>query len=288
MRAAALAVSAALFTLSSPCRAQEVVAVLSSSPGPYQAAYEGFVKAFGRKIPSFRLPARPATARARVIVAFGGEAALQSYSETSTLIVCMAPGILSKLAHGGPVSFVTMKPHPAELLAQMKTVQPATLKRLAVLGSSHDSELYMAELRRAALTVGLEIVGARVNGPDGVPDALRSFVGKADAIWLAPDPALITPETFQAIKQFSWDHEMPFYAPTAGLAAAGAAVAVSIAPEEAGRQASELARQALAGDELPEFVYPDKTQLTVNLPSAAKAKLTIGADAVGKADKVIR
>ncbi|UPT73689.1 MAG: hypothetical protein M0D55_17830 [Elusimicrobiota bacterium] len=100
-RSPAALVLAALLS-ACPARAQEVAAVLTSAAGPYQAAFESFQKALGRRVPFWRLPApRPGSAaRARVIVAFGGEAATQDYGEGAALIACMAPGLAGRLRHG--------------------------------------------------------------------------------------------------------------------------------------------------------------------------------------------
>ncbi len=89
---------------------------------------------------------------------------------------------------------------------------------------------------------------------------MRSLTPKPDALWLAPDPGLITPASFQTIKQFSWDNAIPFYAPTAGLAAAGAAAAVSISSPGLGHRRAELSRQALSGSHLPGVAYSEKTE----------------------------
>lgn len=268
---------------------QETVAVLSEASGPYQAAFESFVKNFGRPVGSFHLPEdKPAVGReTRVVVAFGAEAALQAYPERTVVIVCLAPGLSPRSRHSGSFTFVAMKPPPEVLLERLKKIQPG-LKRLAVLWNSENTEDYLTELRRVAGAWQIDVRAARVRDAAAVPDALRAQLGKADALWLAPDPGLVTPEVFQTIKQFSWDNAIPFYAPTTGLAAAGAAAAVSVSVEEIGRQAAELARQALAQAALPRVVYPAKAELVVNVESAAKAGLKTTPEALGSADKVIR
>jgi ABC-type uncharacterized transport system substrate-binding protein len=204
-----------------------------------------------------------------------------------TLIACLAPGLAADFQHPGPLAIVTMKPAPEKLLSELRRLQPA-LRRLAVLSHARDTESYLADLRRAASALGIEIVAPRLSGPDSLPDALRSLPGKADAVWLAPDPSLVTPASFQTIKQFASDNGVPFYAPTRGLAAAGAAAAVGVSAEEAGRQAAELALRALAGETLPERVYSTRTELTVNRTSAEKAGLTFDPAALGKDVEVIR
>lgn len=278
----------AALAAASPAPAQEVVAVLSSAPGPYQAAFDGFLKALGRAVSPARLPARASAEGARVVVAFGGEAAVQPYPDGAILIACMAPGLGARLRHRGQFVFVSMKPAPERLLSELRRLQPA-LKRLAVLSDGRDTGGYIPDLRRAGAEIGVEIVSPRAAGPNGVPSALRALLAaKADAIWLAPDPSLATPENFQTIKQFSWDNRIPFYAPTRGLAVAGAAAAVSVAAEEEGRLAAGLARRALAGEAMPEIVYPTRTSITVNLESARNAGLAVSADALGKDVEVLR
>lgn len=289
-RAAALPLLLLLAALAAapPSAAGEVVAVLSGAPGPYQTALEGFVKEFGGEVPTVRLPDRVLPAGTRVIVAFGGQAAVERYPEGAVVIVCLAPGLRTRPRHRGPFVHVTMKPPARKLLMELLRLQPG-MKRLAVLSHGLDTKGYAAELRRSGAALGVAIIAPSVSGRDEVPAALRAaFKAGANAIWLAPDPLLVTPETFQTIKQFSWDNGLPFYAPSRGLAVAGAAAAVSVSPAEQGRETALLARRALARERLPEFVYPERTEITVNLESALKAGLVIRPEALAKDVEVIR
>jgi hypothetical protein len=282
-RTVLLLLAARAVALSPPER--EVAAVLSSASGPYQDAFAGFVKEFGGEVASVRLP--EAVPSARVIVAFGAEAASRPYPASATLIACLAPGLGTRVSHRGAFVFVTMKPAPAKLLADLRRLQPG-LGRLAVLSSGRDTARYVADLRRAGAALGVEIVAPRVLEPGGVPRALRALsAARADALWLAPDPGLATPENFQTIKQFSWDNSLPFYAPTRGLAAAGAAAAAAVSPGEEGRLAAELAKRALAGEALPDLVYPARTEITVNPRSARKAGLQIPREAAAAGIEVL-
>lgn len=288
LRAAALRVLLLLAALGAApaSNARDVLAVVSPPPGPYEAAHKAFAAAMGRDVPAVRLPGRVSAARARVVVAFGSEAAVQRYPEPSTLIVCVAPGLGATMTRPGRLVFIAMKPSPGRLLAEIRRVQPR-LKRFAVLSIGRDTDAYVSEARRAAAGLGIEILAPRATGRDGVLHALRSLAGKADAVWLAPDPALVTPENFQAIVQFSFDNDVPFYAPTRGLAATGAAGAVSVSPEEAGRMAADFTRRALAGETLPAIVYPTGTSLTISVKSAKAAGLAIDAGALDKDIEVL-
>ncbi|MFI5361022.1 MAG: ABC transporter substrate binding protein [Elusimicrobiota bacterium] len=268
--------------------AQEIVAVLSAAPGPYEAAYDSFQKSFGSAVPAFRLPKERIELgpKTRVVVAFGGEAAVQAYPKNVTVIACLAPGLSESSPHAGPFVFVAMKPPAPVLLMQMKRLQPR-LKRLTVLWNAAYTGSYLNDLRSAAAAQGIEIDAVRIADPGGVPDALRGLAPKPDALWLAPDPELINPVSFQTIKQFSWDNGIPFYAPTAGLTAAGAAAAVSITPQEIGREDADLSRQALTGKALPDFAVSNTAELTVNPESAAKAGLKLTPEALGPDVRVI-
>lgn len=271
-----------------PSRAQEVAAVLSSTPGPYQGALDGFVKAYGRGVTTVRLPARLPASGARVFVAFGGVAALQLYPEDATVIACLAPGLRERVRHRGPFVYVSMKPSPGALLSALRRLQPR-LKRLAVLSHGFDTESYLADLRSAGRELGVEIIAPRAAGPGGVPGALRALLAAgAESFWLAPDPALVTAESFQTLKQFSQDNALPFYAPTRALAVAGAAASVSVSMEAEGRLAAELARRALAGEALPALVYPELTEIAVNPQAARSSGLDIPAEGLGKDIEVLR
>lgn len=277
-RAAAPCVLLVLAAQASPpsCGAQEIAAVIGSSKGPFQAAYDAFVGTLGREVPTARLPGgRLPGDGARVIVAFGGEAALQAYPDSAVVIACLSPGLGQGPRRSGRLSHVTMRPAPARLLSEMRRLQPG-LARLAVLSHGVETREYLSELRRAAEPLGIQVIAPDLNEPGGIPVALRSLLAaKPQAVWLAPDPLLVTPENFQAVLQFSWNNDVPFYAPTKGLAAAGAAASVSVSPEEQGRLAAGLARRALSGERLPRLIHPDNTRTAVNPASAKKAGLDL-------------
>jgi len=271
-------------------RAQEILAVVSSSPGPYQDAFEGFTAALGRKVEVVRLPRRPSAAgsRTRVVVAFGSEAAALPYPKDAIVISCLAPGLAEREANVGSLVHLVMRPAPEELLAALRRLQPG-LRRLAVLSHVLARERYLADLKAAGAARGVDIIEVALKGPRSVPDALRALLpSKADALWLAPDPALVTAETFQTILQFSWDNRLPFYAPTRGLAAAGAPAAVAAGARETGRHAALLALRALKGEALPEVIYAENARLTVNLSSSRRFGPMIAIEAIRPDDEVIR
>ncbi len=268
---------------------QDVVTVLSSDSPPYLQALEGFQETWGHQVPSFNLwDGRPAVdPGTRVVVTFGGLAAQQRYPKQAIVIYCMAPGAGSLPGdHAGPSITVYMIPPPGTILAKLKDLQPP-LHRLAVLWTSPAYEPYIQEMRKAAAALDIQIRSERLADPEGLPDTLRALVGKTDALWLPPDPVLINPVSFSAIKEFSWLNHIPFYAPTDALVEKGATASVSSHFRDIGRAAANAAQQALAGAPLPAHVYPQKAETLVNLTAANHTGLQIPPDVLKKVDKVL-
>jgi hypothetical protein len=78
--------------------AEDVVAVLSADLVPYQQALDAFRDGYKGpvRVTSLAKDGARLQSEARVVLAIGGKAALQKYSESSTLIYCMAPGRFSR------------------------------------------------------------------------------------------------------------------------------------------------------------------------------------------------
>jgi len=265
-----------------------VVAVLSSNSGPYQQAFESFQKAFGRSIPSYTLSAgEPAIpSGTRIIVAFGGKAALFPYPSGPLLIYCLAPGTQVKSdEHSGGVLNIDTNPSLNLTLAKFKELQPS-LKRLAVLWAGDSIQAYMDQKKEMLRQVGVEMISDRVRNPDDLPDHLRALKGKVDAIWLPPDAAMVTPKNFATIKEFSLSNGIPFYVPSDGLVEQGAMASVTCSFAEIGELAAKMTRLALNRSLTMDRVFPEKIHVAINLTSAKACNLTMSTELVKQADKV--
>jgi len=104
------------------------------------------------------------------------------------------------------------------LLAWLPPALPAQ-EVMAVVGPSPGP--YRAAFDSFAAAFGRPFTAVHLpKRPQGVPDALRTLVtATVDALWLPPDPRVVTPQTFQTIVQFTFDNHLPFYASTRGLTA---------------------------------------------------------------------
>lgn len=281
-------VAGLLWLAALPLRAQEVLAVLSSDLSSYREAHAGFVEAYGagtevRSLADGGFTIPPET---RVVVAFGRRAAERAYPPRVKLIVCLAPGLGSDWAGRRSSVIVTMLPPAEKLLASLKDVQPG-LKRLAVLWSSETYEGYVERLRQAAGVRGLTFRSERVDGVEGVPDALRGLFGEADALWLMPDPRFLTEQSFATIMVFGRASRLPVFVSVPGLAKMGAVAAVFVPFGESGRAAAAAAREMLKGASSEIQIMPEKTETVLNLTAAKQSALAIPAAAIARANLVL-
>jgi ABC transporter substrate binding protein len=276
-----------------PVSAQDVVAVLSSDSPAYQEALSGFEEGYGHPVPTFtlskgdvRLPDSP-----KVVVAFGGKAASHPYPADTTLVYCLTPmfwiGPEQPAAHRIRVNVAT----PIEaLVPKLKEIQPG-LKRLAVLVVTRSAinDDYQQKFIRLAHANGFEARIEYLSQANDLPDRLRALAGNIDAIWMPPDPLLVTPATFAIANEFGRFNNVPLYVPGDSLVDKGATASFVSSFRENGRTAGRIAIKVMAGalgDDV-KAVYPDRYELTLNLTAAAQSGLTIPPDVVKKADRVI-
>lgn len=254
-----------------PSAAGEVAAVLSSDSGHYSEAYAAFKAGpqgsailLDASNPGFALPSD-----VKYVAAFGVKAAALRYPPGTSLVYALAPVEGRARSHE-----ISMVPLPSEALAAYKGLQPG-LKRLAVFWTAYPGEDYIEELRAAGEAAGVEIISARLNSPDSLPERLRRLMGKMDAFWLMPDPALITQSSVMVLSAFSCANSVPYYAPTYALALAGGTA--SFAPDfaEAGAAAGRALAVLVSGGNLPRVVYPEHVELRVNEALLGKCKWPI-------------
>jgi hypothetical protein len=249
---------------------------------------DGFRETVGAEFAVIDLSKGPAEldSRTRVVVTFGGKAAVGRYPENATLIYCMAPGThLSDRDPDHQPIRVHMLPHPGAVVAGIQAIQPSAT-RVVVLWSSAGMESYLQQLRREADATGLSILLEHVRSGD-LPSTLRGMIQeKPDALWLPPDPLLINPESFAVLKGFTWSNRIPFYAPSDGLVERGAAASVSCDFREVGRAAGRAARMVLSGRPTAAEVFPERVTKSFNLSAAAACGLSIPPAIHRSADRI--
>jgi len=200
--------------------------------------------------------------------------ALSEEAAAPLLVTCLAPGAMPK--RESAVVRVSLTPAPEVLAARMKRLLP-DLRRLRVLWTSEYEREEVEELSAAARARGFAVISERVDDPDDLPETVRGFSGRAEALWLMPDPALVNAQNFATLREYARAARIPFLAPTEGLAERGATATLAVSFRDVGRAAAEALKARLAGGATPARVHSDRVVVTVNAAAASEIGMSAGA-----------
>lgn len=268
----------ALGLLAAPARGQSVRVVISADTRPYREAWEGFREELGDA--SLAVAGTPgadeAPRAARVVVVFGAKAALQDYRGRAPVIEVMSPSTSFDPAQRGRLVRVGMAPAPEELMSRLKLLQPE-LKRLAIVWrSSFYGAEYLPLVQEAGARLGVAVESVEMANDEDIPLLLRSLAGRVDALWLPPDPLLISEDNFRSFRLFARANRVPLYAPMSGLVERGATASVGVSFRSIGREAARAARRTLDGRAPARLNFPGPVETTLSLSAAERTGLKIG------------
>ncbi len=125
---------------------------------------------------------------------------------------------------------------------------------------------FAAEATEAFRKAGIRLVVREGMKPGNVPKQLEALKNSVDALWLLPDPAIVTSESVEAIALFSMQHRIPWVSFSDAHLKKGAVAAFGIDIFDLGRQAAETASSIMAGVKPADLedTHPRKTQLRFN------------------------
>lgn len=246
-------------------------AALSSAGGAYMEAFSSFQAAYGESVPYHDLSKeKPALPPGTVtIVTFGGKAATHPYPPGTNIVYCMAPGIFLKNPPLGKAVKINLIPDFAVIFANLKKIQPG-LKRLRIFWMLQDFNRYAGTVKAEGEKQGIEVTAPQVGAMEDLPAMLRQAIWEADALWIPPDPVLVTAENLMIFKEFSWGNGIPFYGSTKGMAREGAVASIGISFKEMGAAAAEAAARLNSGESVPESVSPVKLEIALNQAAAKR------------------
>jgi putative ABC transport system substrate-binding protein len=157
-------------------------------------------------------------------------------------------------------------------LATLKILAPNT-KNVGVMYNPRFSKAIVEAALRVAKEQGLNIVSAKIDSPDEVPDATRAFLGTIDALWMVPDQAVMNSETFKHLLKFTFKNKVPFFSIAHKLVETGALVSLSPNFAAIGAQAGRLALKVLKENVSPKLIPvadPEGLDIAVNLTTAKR------------------
>jgi len=158
-----------------------------------------------------------------------------------------------------------------------KTLVPG-LKSVGVIYDANNSGEIIREAGAVAKKLGVQLVAVSVTSQKEVPEALRSMLGKVDAVWMVPDETVVTTDSFKYFLVTTLEKGVPFFAASDIFVEAGALAALTPDYTDVGRQGCQLAIGFTDGQvSLAETGArpPRKINLSLNLKTARKIGLAI-------------
>ena len=283
-------------------RAQGIVILKSHDLEPFNQAMAGFVAACPMHITEYDLRGtkkeessimqRLTAVKPRLIVAIGplaAQVARENLRDVPMIFVMVSNPPKHGL-QGSNLAGVSLDIPVQTQLARYKALVP-TLKTLGVIYDPIKTGTMVTEARGIAATLGFQLLGAPVSTPKEVPAALRSLLGKIDALWMVPDDTVVTPESFKFLLLTAFENNLPFVTVSDIFVEAGALASLSPDYTDVGRQGCQLATDLESGRlRLAEamVVPPAKVNLAINLKTASKIGLTLPSEIIQSANKVYR
>lgn len=200
----------------------------------------------------------------------GALAALRKIRKTPVIAV-MALGISNPQYSSGNLTGVDLLVKPEQYLALFKRIRT---RRIGVIYDPAKTGWYLKLAHAAAAQLGLELVLREVSNPRQAIAQLDSLKGEVDSLWLLPDTTAVTMETLEAYFLFSQGESVPVISFSAAHLKLGALMALEVDRVELGKQAGEMARQLLRGEDTAsrEIASPRKVRLMTNGAIAKRLK----------------
>ncbi len=256
-----------------------VTAIVSSELGPYVQAYEGFENAIGgrsnvqRKSPS----AAELSESTRFVVAFGGRAASLDFGNKVTLVYCLSPTTSIDRVH--KTVKIQMTPSPEILAYTLHRLQPK-LRRLGVLFMAGSYEGYVRQLSQSAKLLGIDVAYQKVEELDNLPDHLRGLKKETDALWIPPDPQILSADNVEILKEFCAMNHIPLYTSLLGLVEKGATAGIAPSYRQIGKTAASVLQKLQRGEVVPAEVFSEQIDIMVDKPLALSFGLQVPQDAI--------
>jgi len=173
------------------------------------------------------------------------------------------------------------------LLARFKLLLPG-LKRLGVIHSNQASSASLDAARTAAASLGIELREEAVEYSDAVAGAYRRLRSDIDALWMVPDPVVVTHDNFRYLAERTRHDGVPFLAFSENFVRAGAFLSVSPDYATMGSQAAVLVERSLDRQVArPTIQAPIGSSLVINAETARELGIDVDGTILSLADKVI-
>lgn len=264
---AALVAAAATLCGYARADAQDVVVVRHPGVPAYQELFDEFserCRMATRVIAvdsSSGIPLDERIGNARVLVTLGQDALDATRARKERRIA-----VLAAYAQEGALTAPTTGT-PLELLRALKLAMPR-VRTIGIVAGPRQ-EAWLARVVETAHKSGFALVVERpADGPSAVR-ALAAIAGRIDAIWLPPDPDVITVQVFRFALQLQLERRLPLVAATRQQVHSGALLAIDFAPRALGRAAADVLNRWVEHPTQEPLFPPLTSTLTIN-PTTAR------------------
>ena len=178
-----------------------------------------------------------------LVLAIGGRALLEARKLSQIPVVSVFSYAIQQT--GQPTNMVQIKMFvPAERFAAV--FRTLGVKRVGTVLTPMSSG-FAAEATEAFHKTGIRLVVREAMKPGNVPKQLETLKSSVDALWLLPDPAIVTCESVDAFALFSLQHRIPWISFSDAHLKKGAVAAFCIDTFDLGRQAAETVASIMTG-----------------------------------------
>ncbi|MCP4653295.1 MAG: hypothetical protein GY858_07950 [Candidatus Omnitrophica bacterium] len=173
-------------------------------------------------------------------------------------------------------------------LELFKRIAPS-IKKVGVMYSPGSAAM-IADAKKIASSLGIEIVAVEVAVSTQVPKTLRTLVGKIDSLWIMTDSKVCTKDTLPLILNFTLKNKIPAIGFTPYLVKAGALVSYTYDYKDVGKQTGELIGKVLDGKDAGKIAIasPRKVGYVLNLKTAKFLGITIPSGLIRGADETFK
>lgn len=292
-RAAAVLGAVAAFTIVSAGRpvhagAYEIAIVQSLENPVYDKTIEGFETTCGGDVTTYTLDKVTKTLTANdladiksrkpsAILAIGPSALLEIFSKKPPMPVVFT-AITEKPANVNPAAGVLMNVPMDKQLETLLKIAP-NVRSVGVVYSKAKTAYFVADLERAAKAKNITVQAVDAATAQDAVKALSTLFNSADAIFLAPDTTVHSPQLEQLAGKLSAQKKKAVVGFRGSQLSNGFLFASEMDPLEMGKQAGDVTKQILAGKK-PATLYEPvrKYKLILNTKVAAQLDLTVPAD----------
>ena len=228
------------------------------------------------------------TGKGTILVAFGPLAARAAREKAPDrpLIFCMVQDPASLGLPDAPNTWGVAFVLPARTqLAAFRLVNPRGV-RIGVIHTA-DAARLVGDAQQAARTLHLLVLDRSVTSEKDVPEALRSLLKEGmDALWIPPDPLLVSDATRRYLLAETLKAGKPVYSFSSALVPEGALASNGPDVASIGDRAAEIVNRLAGGEKGQyELAFPF-AELVINKKIADQLKLPVPADALKAAKRV--